>query len=59
MMLTGRVNIYKTGDICPFCGGRIQTEDPFLLGVITGLAYMMEPARAPETETEAADADRT
>ena len=51
-MLTERVKIYKTGDICPFCGGTIQTEDPFMLGMITGLAYMMEPARGPETEAD-------
>ena len=51
-MLTERVKIYKTGDICPFCGGTIQTEDPFMRGMITGLAYMMEPARGPETEAD-------
>ncbi len=52
-MLSERIKIYKTGDICPFCGARIQTEDPFMLGMITGLAYMMETAKRPE----AGDAD--
>lgn len=50
------VKIYRTGDVCPFCGGRIVTEDPFMLGVITGLAWRMELDRE-ETRDGGGDGD--
>lgn len=37
-MSSDRMKIYRKGDICPFCGMPIQTDDPFTLGLITGYA---------------------
>lgn len=32
----------KRGDICPLCGGEIETEDPFTLGYLSALADILQ-----------------
>lgn len=31
----------KRGDVCPLCGGEIETEDPFILGYLSALADVL------------------
>lgn len=43
----------KRGDVCPLCGGEIETEDPFTLGYLSALADVLQAqVTAPQDITK-------
>lgn len=55
-MFPDKIKRYRKGDRCPCCGQPIQTDDPFTLGLISGMAALMglepEPAEIKPALTE-------
>lgn len=47
----------KRGDVCPLCGGEIETADPFVLGYLTAVRDLLQKGRfeEPAPETPASD----
>lgn len=44
----------KRGDVCPLCGGAIETEEPFVLGYLTAVRDYSEKGRFKDPEREEA-----